>query len=685
MFQELLNFFSKKKDTPYKFPGISQDSEKVNLISSEFDNALAYYQDDLDRQDESWGLYSGINDSQYSAEVKAQMAKENRNPFQGNIIRSKVDGLAGSVIKNFYDVSFEAVNGDNVDLTRYIKELMLIDKELLDWNSSYRELVVDGLIHLGVEEIYIDYRYNPLGNIGFRRILPGHILLDPDWLTNNAWDLRKAWKSAYLTPKQMKQIYKTKANEIDTYIKMKEGDPEDFDNGNLDRGVIHNEQQSSYADKYRVIEYHHVEKETKKVEIDIETGMVIPEGNEEFKKEWGILNGVNFTDGVITREEEIDVYYVTTICPSLSNNIVLEDRRGVIQIGRLPFFPWSSARINGKNSGIPDLLKSIQQTYNFRESMLDYMIKTSPIGGKLVDPALFDNDINKMQAFIENSNNPSFVGFTATGALASGRNYFQELPRSTVDYGIVNELTRMLEMFDMVSKQSSTMDGQSSGSEDSGIFFARRALQSEIAQTLLVKSLEQLWNEKGEAYLLLAKTLYSGVYREFYIMGSKEKIELNKPIVTPSGEVIENDISQLPRTKVIVSQSPEGVTTRTIDRSVNSELLRVLPPENYLNRTLAVKNVMKTLDNAKSEREQYNEASEIEYTLAKERALTEIMNLKASQMQIQQQLMMAQQPQLPGMDQVPQGGQQGEQPQPAGNPAATMQGNNMLAASPNKQ
>lgn len=683
MFEELINFFTKKKEKPYVFPGLSQDSEKVNLITSEFNGALAYYQDDMDRQNESWGLYSGLGDSQYPAEIKAQMAKENRNPFQGNIIRKKVDGLAGSIIKNFYDVSFESVNGELRDLTRYIKELMLIDKELLDWNQSYVELVKDGLIHLGVEEIYIDYRYNPLGNIGFRRILPGHILLDPDWLTNNAWDLKKAWKSAYLTPKQMKELYKTKSTEIDTYIKIKEGNPTNFENGDMTKGVIHNENQTSYGDKYQVIEYHHMEKETKSVSIDVETGMIVPEGPEEFKQQWAELNGVDLKYGVMTREEEVEVYYVTTICPTLSNNFVLEDKRGVIQIGRLPFFPWSSARINGKNSGIPDLLKSVQQTYNFRESMLDYMIKTSPVGGKLVDPALFDNDVSKMDQFARNANNPAFIGFTATGALASGRNYFQELPRSTVDYGIVNELQRMLDMFDVISAQTGTMDGQSSGSEDSGIFFARRAMQSEVAQTILVKSLEQLWNEKGEAYLLLAKTLYSGVYREFYIMGTGEKIELNKPIITPSGEVLENDISQLPRTKVTVNQSPEGVTTRLVDRSVNSELIRVLPPENSISRTLAVKNVMKTLDNAKNEREQYNEAAEIEFALAREKALTEIMQLKASQMQMQQQLIAAQQPQIPEMAQV---GQQSEnQKEPAGNPMANMSGNNQAAANPMAQ
>lgn len=679
MFENILNYFKKKENKPYVFPGIEDNNGKTSLILEEYENAVNFYQEDLFRMESSWGLYSGLNDSQYDKAISAKMKSEGRNPFQGNIIRSKVDGLAGSIIKNFFDISFEPINGDNTDLTRYIKELMLLDKELLDWNASYRDMVVDGLIHLGVEELYIDTRYNPLGNVGFRRILPGKILLDPDWLTNNAWDLKRAWKTAYLTPKQIKEIYKTKAEEIDIYINMLKGNSSRFDNGDEENPVPYSENNTSYADKHRVIEFHHIEKETKEVEIDIETGLVIPEGPEEYKKEWAILNGVDLAGEKIKREEDCDVYFITTICPSISPNLVLEDKRSIIQIGRLPFFPWSSARINGKNSGVPDLLKSIQQTYNHRESMLDYMISSSARGGMLIDPAVVDNDNEKMRKLIEGFNSPAYRGFTANGALASGRQYIQELPKSTIDYGIVNELTRMLEMFDVVSKQSSTMDGQSSGSEDSGIFFARRQLQSEIAQTLLVKSLEQLWNEKGEAYLLVAKSLYSGVYREFYILGTNEKIELNKPIVTPSGEVITNDISQLPRTKVIISQSPEGVTTRNVDRAVNTEILRVLPPENGVSRALATNNIMKSLDNAKLERQKYIEASELEYELAKERVTTEILNLKATQMQIQQQLQASMQPQIPSIPQAPQQGQE-QPPQGQGNPMASMQGNNAAAA-----
>jgi len=683
---KLFPFFDKKQKSYNSIPNI-KGSKKVDYILGLYNNAIEFNTGDLDRASEMWNLYSGIDDSQYPSIIKSKMLQEERNPFQGNFIRQKVDGLGGSIIKNFFDVSFEPVNGDQSDLTRYVKELMLIDKELLDWNQSYRELVIDGLIHLGVEEMYISFRYNPLGNIGFRRIMPGHILLDPHWLSNNAWDLKKAWKTAYLTPQEIKDTYKTKSEEIDLFIKMKEGIPTNFDNGDQSKGFPHFEHSESYTDKYRVIEYHHMEKEKRKVEVVVADGLVVPEGPDEFKREWAITNNVNLSDGVMTREEDIDCYYVTSICPTINRHLVLEDKKALIQIGRLPFFPWSCARINGKNSGIPDLLKSVQRTFNYRQSMLDYMISASANGAHLVDPDLVDNDPYKMEQLAKNWNSSSFKMFTAPGRLASGRHYIQDIPKNNIDYGLVNELNRMVDVADLISKQPAAMDARSEGSEETGILYARKQLQAEITQTILVKSLEQHYNEKGEGYILLAKQLYSGVYRDFYVLGGNKKIELNRPTITPSGEVIDNDISTLPRMKVIISQSPEGVTTRTVDRAINTELLRVVGEFSPMNRALTVKNVMSTLDNAKTERQKYEEAANLEYILAKENTELQILGIQAQKMQIQSQLAASMQPQMAG---IPQAGQkqsnneqsQENQTKAPGNPEASLEGNAANAGMP---
>lgn len=672
-------------------------TDKVDTILREFNAYYNFESENLERSSESWNLYKGYGGSSYPLEVKNKMKEQNRNPFEGNIIRQKVDGLAGSIIKNYFDIGFEPVNGELSPLTKVAKELLLIDKELLDWDTAYRQLVVDGLVYNGIEEIYIDYRYSPFGNIGFRNILPNHMLFDPRWVSNNTWDLKNAMRVAYLTADQIKEVYETKSEEIDNAIAMRKQQAGNFDNGDKERGYQHYGFDTTYGDKYRVIEHHYMKKEKQNIEIIGATGEQVPQGTDEYKKQWAILNNVDMSMGVIERKESIDTYYVCTVVPGLSHSLILEERPGLIQIGRLPFFPWSSARINGANSGIPDLLKSIQQTYNFRESLLDYSIATSAVGGVMIDPDVVDGDEGKMAKVEREWNKPGFRMWTAPGAISSGREFFKDLPRTPMDYGVVNEISRMITMADMVSKQPAALDGRSEGSEETGILYARKQMQAEITQTLIFKSLEQHWNDKGEAWILTAKKLYSGVYREFYSIGEQKKIELNAPIVSPSGEVVINDFSQLPRSKVVIAQSPAGTTMRAVDRAINTELLRVIGPENPLTRAQAVKNVMKTLDGTKADKAKYEEASEIEYQFAKENLITQTLGLKAQQMQFMQQM----QPPAPqqtapegqGVPPTEEGvevpppaeGQAGGQPQAAqapGNPQQEMQGSNVAAATP---
>lgn len=680
--KDLLPFGKKQKETSFKHLGVSESMELVDYVLYEFNNAKDATMKEQERNSNAWKMFTGFDNGQWDKAIVAEMKKEGRNPFQGNFIRSKVEGLAGNIVKNFFDIGYEPVDGVHTDLTRKIVSLMLSDKELMNWNASYINLVINGLIHLGVEEIFVSDRYDPLGRIGFRSLLPGHIILDPYWLSNDSWDLKRAWKVGYLTSKQIKETYDTKSEEVDIAIQMSKGratDYEDYESGN---GFPRFSLNDKYGDQYRVIEFKHVEREKKKIEFIVADGIIVPEGTDEYKKEWAILNGVDLSQGVSTKTENVDVLYVTTICPQISRSLVLEDKKSLIQIGRIDLFPWSSARYNGTNSGIPELLQSLQETYNKRESQVDFII-ASNAACVAMDPDIVGGNSDAMDEIMKNVNKPNYKFWTEPGALKSGRSFFQPLPKNQIDIAIVNELTRMVDMADRVSKQPAAMAGRSEGSEENGILFARKQMQAEVAHTVLFRGLEQHWNDKGEAYILLAKQLYSGAYREFYEFGSGEKIELNTPVVTPEGEVKENDISQLPRVKVVVTQSPEGVTNRTVDRSMNIELLRVLPPDTSpIQRVRATVNAMKTMSQSKVDRAQTEADGEMELMLARKNIQAQIMNLDFQMAQIQSQMAMIGQPQMMGGVGQPQQGSGGQQQAPQrgqGNPEQTVQGNDVSA------
>jgi hypothetical protein len=674
----------KDNNTKYlaeSFPSIKGPGLRVDHILNEFNRAKEFEEENLARESKNWNLYSGYDNGQYPADILAQLREEGRNPFQGNFIRGKVDGLAGSIVKNFFDLNFEAIDGKYIDLCRIIKELMLSDKELLDWNDSYLQIVVAGLVYRGVEEMYVSTEYSPLGNIGFRFIMPGHIILDPNWITAKSKDLRRAWKMSYLTAEQIKEKYNTREADIDAAIAARQFDGLEYDLDAKDEGFPYFNANERYGSQYRVIEFHHMETKKKKIEVVASSGLVVPDVSDEEKKEWAIYNGVTSEDDIIHNEITYNEYYVTTICPELSRNFLLEDRKAKIQIGRLPFFPWSSCRINGKNGGLPDLLESIQVTYNKRESMIDHMISTSANGAHGIDPDIVDSDMNKMAEIEKNWNTSSYRFWTSPGKIASGRNFFAEVPRTNIDYGVVNEIGRLLDLGDRVSKLPAATDARSEGSEESGILFARKQMQSDINHAVLYRTLEQLWNDKGESYLLAAKQLYSGIYRTFLVPGKDNILELNKTIYTDEGPIIVNDISALPRMKVAVTQSPQGTTMRAIDRAMGIETLRVIGPENPLLRARTVKKIVSTLDTTSAEAAQMAQDAELEAQLARETLKTQLLNLQATQMQLTKQLQEPQQQMIqPGQEQGQPQEQGGMSDRSPGNPSMEPSGQNQTIA-----
>jgi hypothetical protein len=650
--------------TKDSIPLIPQPGNRITWIRNEFDRYVDYFAESRTREDSNWRMFSGYDYGQWDEEAVGKLQEEGRHVPQYNFIRNKIQGLAGSIVRNWFDIDFVPTNGKYDDLTLILKEMLYSDKEELDWNASYLQAVIDGLVFRGVEEMIISDRYNPLGNIGFERVLPGHILFDPNWVTNSGWDIRRAFKATYMTPEEIKQKYKTKSEMIDSRIQMMAMTGSTFDLGDDDHGYPQQQLNTLYGNKYRVIEYHHLEQETVTRELAVADGVEIPDGPEEYKRQWVIANQIDMSDGVIEIKRDVNTYYVTSTCPELEIAEMLEDSKSIIQIGRLPFFVWSAGRINGVDGGIVDLVADLQQTINKRESLIDHMITVNANGGHGVDPDMFDNDESQIQDYIKNSNNPAYRWKTAAGFTAGGRTGFVVPPRSPFPSDIINEINRMWDMGDRISGQPASADGRSESSHETGILFQRKQMQAEISNAYMAKGLEQYWNEKGEAYMLLAKDLYSGVYREFTLYGkipnqdgksqNEGTIAINVGVETQDGTKIVNDISTLPRHKVIVSMSPEGTSLRQAKLAINAELLQYTPPEFPGMKALIIQNILKSMDGvSEADRKEMEAVHALELTNAIEMIKTNTMNSKFQQMQISGNMQQMQNPQPPQQQQKP--------------------------------
>jgi len=620
-------------------------------IEEEFDRAFDEFQKDRYAERKDWEMYSGFDYGQWPEEAKRDLMRSNRHIIQLNYVRGKIDTLAGTIVKNGLEVDFVPVDDDAVDVTKVLKGLFYSDRELMDWDAEYLETVKDGLIHRGIEQMYISEKYSPLGNIGFRRMQPGHVILDPNWNTHTSKDLLCLWKVAYLTPKEIKEIYNKKSDAIEAAVYRKANQITDYEKDETTDSMTRFNLENIYGDKYRVIEYHHIR--TKRVKKKIYVGKNGTEDVSEMTDEeiqQFINDSMQDNPGEIIEKDKVErEYWVTTTCAVLLGySEFLEDAKSEIQIGRLPFFPWSAARIAGKDSGIVALLKDAQQAINKRESLSDHIIASSAHGAMFVDSALFSGDINKTETAIKDLDKPNARIVTSPGVLATGRNYFYQVPKAQYQGELYQEIQRMQGHLDTISKSTPTLEGRSESAHDTGVLFARRQMQSEIALTTIAAGIEQHWNEKGEAYMALAQTLYSGPYRKFKtdygIKGDdKETIELNNGQYT---------LENLPRTKVAVSQSPRGVTLREVERSLNAELLQRIPPNQYVYQAAVMQNIMKTLDMTGEEKKRLDAANAIESKLAVTRAKAEISNLEFQMMQMQMQ---AQQMQAQMGGQAPQG------------------------------
>ena len=634
------------------YPGLGEKSldashngilSDVLRIEAEFDRALEFDQDNRYRNQRNWQMYAGIDLGQYTQADQARAKMEGRVLGTLNFATQKVDSLHGNLMKNMPDADFVAVEGVNSDATQLLKQMYLSDKEMMDWNTSENQLVKSGLVYEGVEEMYIDRRFHPLGNIAFRCHLPGYVLFDPRWKSQSAKDCQIAWVCTYLTASQLAEMYPEKSalffRDIESTKTVGEW-WDDVDNTGV-TPMFNLDRTNAGRNLYRCIRKFEMTTQTVVVDYDEMTGIDIPAGSSIADK-LAHLNKTNPAweeSKIKQRTVRERICIVTTVCSALDTEIPLEKKPCEIQVGRIPLFPWAAERINGVARGILDLIYDVQQKINYREELVTNIIETSAVGGLLADPALFNEEEDKMKDFEENKNQPGRVFWTAAGALARGLDpkavrIAQSLPE------VQAQLMRLLEYMDRLSKSPAVFDARSEKSGESGYLFAQKSRVAEQQSYTLFSSLSRHLAEKAEAYMLQAKTQYTlgGLERRFVLDGGKHEVIINRRFFEGKDEKVENDFANLPRHKVVISESPESTTNRLITRALATEVMKVVPPENIGTRAILNTALVMTLDNFTSaDKDRLQEMRGLEEMQAKMTLMANINKLKLANFQMEQQ------------------------------------------------
>lgn len=684
------------------------DSELAQRIAREFGNAVAYDDWNFQRCKENWRFYWGIDAErgmgQWPADAVNEMVREGRHIATYNLCRPTVDNLAGAIAKTPFSVDFSPVSDDLSSLTYSIKDLFTIDKELCDWDQAMASLVMAGLIYRGDVELFRNREYDKrFGNIGLRYRLPGSVTYDPYWKTPRQKDCRKCWVTSWMTPMELIDLFVDKRDDIKLAVLAKRAKDtgQDIKQVILAQAELQARMGDEYGDpygivpypndadmwgkQYRVIQHYHMEKMRIKSEfVMLSSGgrRRIPDtlADVQEKAEWLNQNVPDWIpDAVIEDEEEEDVQIVTTVCPVLSPVMILENRPTEVQCGRLQFFPWSANKLNGQWSGVVDAVKDLQLQVNYWESLLTNKIQTEGGGGsQFLDPEGFDSEVER-ERYVADRNNPRNVFKLKPGYLRQNANG-PAIPtaKSSFPSEVTNHLQHLIDVvLPRLTPVTPAAQGRSESSTESGYLYRLKKMQSDIQSYTIFQGLKYLWNDIGEAYLMEASRTYgNGVERSLYNPSTKSAVVINERRVDNGFEVIVNDMAMLRemRHRVIVTESEDAPTRKVEAMTVAAEAMRAMPPTKILTIGELATTLALSLDNFDEEKkERLKRYCGLETELAEQQIKTQIVTLKAQELQASGMIQAAMNP--PAMQ--PGGGQMGQMPvtaQPAGQPPVQIPG-----------
>jgi hypothetical protein len=638
----LANNVSQGVPTDASTTGILSD---VLRVEQEFERARDWDNLDRARCQRNWNLYAGLDLGQYTVSDQQQALLEGRDLATFNITTQKIDSLGGYVLKNRFDADYIPVEGDEGKLTQILKQMYLSDKNMMDWDGSYSSLVKGGLIYQAWEEMFIDRKYHPLGNIAFRTHLPGYVVKDPRWKSGSGRDQQMCWVVSFLTGSQVAELWPEKVNTLNFVQRdleriKSQGEQFDSINDTTVTPMFEADDFGTGFNYYRIIRKFEMVTEDVEVEYDKSTGLTLPAGG-DYAKKLAFLNKNNPSwepDSIGKRMEKRRVCMVTTVCRQLDTNDPLEKKPCEIQIGRLPLFPWSADNINGKARGIVDILADIQYKINYREELITNIIETEACGAKLVDPMLFGDDEDKMFDFEKFHNQPNKIIWTAPGAMQRNLDP-RPVAKAQFPQDARDQLTRMWDYADRISKAPAVFDARSEKSGESGYLFAQKARVAEQQSYTLFESLKRYEQEKAEAYMEQAKIQYTiaGVERWFKYTDGISTMSIGINVKNDeTGETL-NDFSQLPRHKVVISESPVSTTNRMVTRALATELLRVIPPDAMGTRQVFTSALVESLDTFNpKDKEKLMKFREIEEGIVLETLKINFLNLKMQSLGISQ-------------------------------------------------
>lgn len=614
-----------------------------------FDNLMAFFD---------------IHGGAWAKEDLVKLRSEGRHPVSFNIAEQKLRTLAGSIQSEKWDYEYLPLNNKHTTLTKGIKHWYFADKEQYNYAFAENKTLLRGLIHSGVEEMEIRYDIRPTGAISFRPCLPGTVLQDPYWQSDDLKDWKRAIKHAWMTAQEMIEYFDISDPEIEVIAAMDKQsghwyDPvnnvDDFENV-----------PSTWGSKYLVIEYRYIEElKTTRLHGRRPDGTFVPfpvDIKEDEVRDVMDLYGIESAEDLREYPYEDQILKYTTIAPRASSALLLADGTHPTQCGYIGFFPFSAAREMGINKGVMESILDIQRTLNYRESKKDDVIAAAASGAMAVNVDKLDNAVNAVRDLKQNKTRPDFV----LPVHGDPSNLMAPIPTTEVPHSILQDIGSLIEMFDRVTPVTPALEGAST-SDESGILFEMRHAVTKLGILLYHDNWMSHLSAKAEAWYNQASITYRGLYQKVDLADKPGFIEFNSPRYMGDQKSYLNSVEFLPRARVVVSLSRTSPTEQFAKRAMLLDMSKMLSanPEMAKQQFRVVMNQMiKTLDLSPEERVKYETMGELQEQIDVLELFTQREGLMASMLSSKvnqgQAMMMLQQLQgamgqaLGGGEQVPE-------------------------------
>lgn len=632
-------------------------SDEVSYVYDGWKRAEYYHRRNIDNCIENWRFYWAKNSElglgQWPAEAVSRMTQQGRQLVTYNFIMPIVDGLAGSIMKTPFDPEFIPIGSPILpelkELTSKIKKIMYSDKELLDWKTTYMELLTHGLIHEGVIKMVISNEYTDLGNIGFETCLPGTVISDPHWKSWSSKDCKRCWKESWYTAEELMEIYPHMADRLKFQAKIDSIQGTQY---GINTGIIpYNTSHDVIGSLYRVIEEYVMVKERLKSEYVIteKEHIQIPDMPDDAKPKWLNENIDNWNwdfNRIYEESECVEKCKVRATVMAIIPDKLLEDSYTEIQVGRLPYFWWSASRFNGEPHSIVDSIKDPQMNLNYAESLIQYKLATEGGGGaQLVDETEFV-DNKEFKKFCKYRGRSSYNFRLKPGSLSQGRVAARPVVNSPYPSELYKNVDHIIDkIFPNTSKVvPATIGRPEPGNPTSGKLFQLMKLQSDNLTFTIHLGVRLFWNDVYEAFFLQSVKQYSNEdLPRIFSIKDEEDITLNKRVQLADGsEGIENQMSLLRdvRAKVIISESQESPTDKMNNVAILSEYNKTIDPNlSPLTKTIINGEIAKNIDQfPKDAKDKLDEAQTKELELAQATIDLNIANVRMQQKQIEMQM-----------------------------------------------